>query len=395
MEEIKSCFQPIDGHIFWNNGVLTFSVTNNQDFETTGWLDFQGEVLVDGMTANSREFTIESEQLTIPVLGPGMSWSGELTLPDQVVSVMESEKDSSREILITLRVLTKEDSFWAPKGHCIAWVQGIISQPAALESVFSVDSTECGPSGSADLTFPHPVPCLWRAPTDNDTVKAARIEDPPAKDLWLKWNLDSTMGLQAPANWDEHRKWEIGGVSVVVDSAVKAGSRMLSARFTVPAERYRLPRLGLQFTLSGGYTHITWYGRGPVESYPDRKLGLPMGRYTTTIDGLYSPYIVPGEHGHLEDVLMVELTDETGALPVLRFTGRRYFGVNCTRYSLRELTEARHTSDLGPKTSSDPVYLILDAAHRGVGTATCGPDVLPQYEISPGTHGLDLVISSP
>ena len=51
-----------------------------------------------------------------------------------------------------------------------------------------------------------------------------------------------------------------------------------------------------------------------------------------------------------------------------------------------------HESVLRP---DDAVEVHLDVAHRGLGTASCGPDVLPQYRITPGTYRFAYRLSVP
>ncbi|NBP54632.1 MAG: hypothetical protein EBU67_10200 [Actinobacteria bacterium] len=48
-------------------------------------------------------------------------------------------------------------------------------------------------------------------------------------------------------------------------------------------------------------------------------------------------------------------------------------------FSARDVTELRHRSNL---------VVHIDAAHRGLGTASCGPDTLPHYRVRPGRYVL-------
>jgi beta-galactosidase len=95
------------------------------------------------------------------------------------------------------------------------------------------------------------------------------------------------------------------------------------------------------------------------------------------------PYVVPQEHGHHEDTRWLVLCDADGA--GVRITGPRRFGFSASQYRVEDLWAARHTIDLAPR---DEVELHLDAAHRGLGTASCGPDVLPRYRVGAGRHRL-------
>jgi beta-galactosidase len=47
------------------------------------------------------------------------------------------------------------------------------------------------------------------------------------------------------------------------------------------------------------------------------------------------------------------------------------------------LADATHNVFVQP---SGNTVITIDAAHRGVGTASCGPDTLSKYLIKPGTY---------
>ena len=142
-----------------------------------------------------------------------------------------------------------------------------------------------------------------------------------------------------------------------------------------------LPRLGLSLTLPGKFENLTWYGRGPHESYVDRKAGAAVDVYASTVSDQFVPYIKPQEHGNKTDVRWLTLTDDEGngllvvAEPAINFSA--------LHYSAQDLTEAEHTHELPWR---DEVYLQLDFAQGGLGNGSCGPGVLPQYMLLPGDY---------
>lgn len=177
-------------------------------------------------------------------------------------------------------------------------------------------------------------------------------------------------------------------------------SLRLRTEYRVPESMADLPRLGIAFVLDERYSRFGWYGRGPHENYPDRTSGAAVGRYELSVDGTVEDYLVPGEHGHRCEVRELTLLapEARGDIaPRVTITAANpedrsgLFGFNVGRLSLETLTAARHTSDLHPDAAT---HLIIDAAHRGVGTGACGPDVLPRFRIAPGTYVLDLSITA-
>ncbi|ERM97563.1 hypothetical protein AMTR_s00200p00040020 [Amborella trichopoda] len=63
-----------------------------------------------------------------------------------------------------------------------------------------------------------------------------------------------------------------------------------------------LPRIGVEFHIDKSLDQIKWYGRGPVECYPDRKEDAQVGIYELNVENMHVPYIVPGECAGLVDV---------------------------------------------------------------------------------------------
>jgi beta-galactosidase len=135
-----------------------------------------------------------------------------------------------------------------------------------------------------------------------------------------------------------------------------------------------LPRVGVSLTLTPGREKLDWFGRGPWENYGARKASAMVGLYRDTVTDQYVPYIMPQEHGHKTDIRWLALTDVRGR--GVRVAGDPTLEFSASHFTAGDLYTARHTSDLRPRPE---VILNLDAAQRGLGTGSCGPDTLPQY----------------
>jgi beta-galactosidase len=57
--------------------------------------------------------------------------------------------------------------------------------------------------------------------------------------------------------------------------------------------------------------------------------------------------------------------------------------VSALHYRAADLAAATHDVELTPRAET---VVHLDAAHRGLGTASCGPDTLPEYLVGPGIY---------
>ena len=121
---------------------------------------------------------------------------------------------------------------------------------------------------------------------------------------------------------------------------------------------------------------MEWYGRGPWENYPDRKSSSMVGHYISTVSDQYVPYIMPQEHGHKTDVRWLILWDDNGR--GLKVEGLPAFEFSASHFTSNDLYLARHTYDLKPRPE---IFLNIDAAMRGLGTASCGPDTLDDYRL--------------
>lgn len=139
-----------------------------------------------------------------------------------------------------------------------------------------------------------------------------------------------------------------------------------------------LPKLGLQMTLSSEFENFQWYGRGPVENYPDRKTGTAVGVYQGTVTSQYVPYVMPQETGNKEDVRWVALTNAAGA--GLLVVADDVLAITALHFSADDLVKARHIHELTPR---EDVYLALDACQCGLGNGSCGPGVLDKYALKP------------
>ena len=135
-----------------------------------------------------------------------------------------------------------------------------------------------------------------------------------------------------------------------------------------------VPRIGVSLVLPAALESLTWFGRGPWENYSDRKASTLVGRYQSTVAEQYVPYIMPQENGHKTDVRWLTLTDGKGH--GVRVSGAPTIEFSASHFTAGDLFQARHTYELAPRPE---VYLNLDMAQRGLGTASCGPDTLPQY----------------
>ena len=105
------------------------------------------------------------------------------------------------------------------------------------------------------------------------------------------------------------------------------------------------------------------------------------GRYFSTVAAQYIPYVRPQENGGHFAVRWFEVT--SGGGNGLRFQMSKPAQVSVTPNRDADLADSTHDVEVKPSGNS---VVHIDTVHRGVGTASCGPDTLDKYIIKPGTH---------
>lgn len=253
-------------------------------------------------------------------------------------------------------------------------------------------------SANAEQILQGPRVHLWRAPTDNDEgfFKMA--------DRWRQMQLDKIGQRCSACSWTQagsqaNKSGPVTLRATVVQAApvlppaaesqiiytvYGGGTIRIEADINVVADLSYLPRVGMRWRLNGDLTAVEWYGRGPQESYPDKKLAARIGRYASSVFEQHEPYVRPQENGAHADTLRVALSDPLGS--GLLFSGAEGFSFSAHDYSDEMLTEATHDDLL----ERDPlgIWLCIDAAMGGLGSNSCGPQPLHEYRVKPGRYRL-------
>ena len=214
-----------------------------------------------------------------------------------------------------------------------------------------------------DSPFPIKPQC-FRAPTDNDKSFGNWL----AKD-WKRCGLDS---LRLPMT-------------------IRQDGDTLIFTFDIPDTLPPLPRIGIVIELPRYYEQLTWYGRGPWDNYPDRKVSCPIGLWQSTVSEQYVHYPRPQDSGNHEDCSMVELKSKTGK--TLRIDAvDAPFSFSALPYSAQYLASKTHDYELEDEGKT---FVSIDCAVMGLGNSSCGPGVLKKYAIDASKcHQLKIRITS-
>lgn len=223
---------------------------------------------------------------------------------------------------------------------------------------------------------------LYRPATDNDN----REKTGGAK-VWKKAGLDkltqrafsvktSARGGRSEVELLNARDERLGTASFIY-TLKKDGTLDVQTRF-VPDTTVvtSLARVGLVFEMPVAYSQVTYLGRGEHETYVDRNESGRIGIYHTDAECMFHYYVRPQATGNRTDVRWMQLADEAGE--GLAFCSDTPFQFSVIPFTDKCLDAATHVNQLRRE---GVVTVHLDAVQAGVGTATCGPGVLPQYRV--------------
>lgn len=150
-------------------------------------------------------------------------------------------------------------------------------------------------------------------------------------------------------------------------------------------------RIGLTIGLNG-VESASWFGRGPGESYRDKKLSQKFGNYTLSVDELFVDYEFPQETANRTDTRWVALNRKDGKkLIKASFGDLEEASFTALKYTAADIDESKHPYELYKK-KKDETIVRLDWAHHGLGTGACGPATLPEYVLKAGDFEYEVLL---
>lgn len=312
--------------------------------------------------------------------------------------------------VITVEAVTRADSSWSAAGHVLASGQDVrAGRPTSVAPRTAASSADrVGPAhfdphtgrltrlGALELSGP--TVGLWRAPTDNDRDLGDDEPDLPSyADRWRGAGIDRLMtrvqdvGVAGPALIVRTRTG-----TPILDSAVDTRFSWTDAGDAVRLDAQIEPnrtwttewaRLGLDFILDAAPLGAEIAGYGPMPSYPDLRSGARFGWWSITADDLTVDNVRPQESGSRMGVREARIRTTLGILHVS--TLDQPFALTVSRHSREALASTAHNWELPDEGRT---FVSIDLAQSGVGTATCGPGVLPRYRLPAQAGALSLLL---
>lgn len=244
---------------------------------------------------------------------------------------------------------------------------------------------------------------IWRAALDNDGIRYflrfyELLEHPLGN--WLKKGYNKAEILTKNIQIGENEVVLEQNLTVagITDTAIKCtqtikpvanGSIETHFIVDVPPQFSDLPRIGIKLKLPKNFTNVEYFGMGPMENYIDRCAAATPGLYQSTVKDMYTPYILPQSNGNRTQTEYVSISPDNGVGLKVSMPGKMEFSVS--QFSEEQLFKADHTCDLK---AEENIIMYCDSKQRGVGTKSCGPDTMEQYQLKPGKYEFILRFSA-
>jgi len=176
-----------------------------------------------------------------------------------------------------------------------------------------------------------------------------------------------------------------------------------------------LPRVGIELEVPSELEETMFFADGPHENYPDRSYSSHAGVYKGSISDS-STYVVPQEQGNRMNMRWLVLAESNGKerLQVPKFSkdikttfrgavadkkglmiapaSNELPQFAISRHTDSSLFSARHVNEL--QDDHDRIFVRIDAAQRGLGSGSCGPQTLEQYKVNGGKYNLSFCIKT-
>ncbi|MDP3180529.1 MAG: DUF4981 domain-containing protein, partial [Bacteroidota bacterium] len=348
MWQIKKSAQPVSVKML-HETAGEVEIWNRMHFTNTNELDAVWQLQCEGTVV--KEGTLET---SVPALKKAK----------YIIPYLSFTKEAGKEYFLLLSFRQRTDKPWAAKGFELAWDQLPLNVlPAIPNLISSISAPEVSENKEQiqvkgtnfSYRFDKKTGSLismvfagtellkeglnlnvWRAPLANDIDQwtnwmsgLARTPGMGAgqSNSWFAHGLDKLTTKADRINWTKSSE----KIKLVIEShtsnpekttafenrfefTISGSGKMTLDHIVTPNGKMPewLPRVGIQMVLNQSFDQVKWYGRGPFETYPDRKTGAKIGTYSGSVTEQYVPYLIPQENSNKTDVRWTVLQNAQG-----------------------------------------------------------------------------------
>jgi beta-galactosidase len=231
-----------------------------------------------------------------------------------------------------------------------------------------------------------PLTDIFRAPIDNDHSFgfgpgpkwiANKLFALNYKILGVDVNVNDKRAIKISFTMDCTSETGYNVRSVTAYTVYGNGSIDVATSFNPDDSGFPLARLGLRMFLSPELENVEWYGRGPHESYRDRKSSAFVGLFKNTVTRMFdSKYTRPQDMANHTDTRWLAITNRVGTgIKVTSDNPFNYTALHCTA---KALNSAKHPYEV---VKVNETVLNIDYNHQGLGNGSCGPGTMDKYAL--------------
>ena len=396
---MKKIYQPAD-FVMTDSLKGAFVIKNKMAFANLSRYAFSYDVLEDGLVLKSGTMDVDVEG------GKTLS----VTLPDLLPADVKADAD----YFVRFHVTQREATAWAPAGFEVASEQLCLRRATQRDVYHSASSGELTVTdGSStiqvdgehfivsfsrstglmtryrvaghDLISSGPRFNAFRVPTDNDKAHSGDWDAMGLRDLKLKggeWTIDQRDDAVVLTVTNQYTgNSPVAFTDQVCCTIMSDGAINVSSIVNPAVKNSILPKMGYLFEMPAGYEQFAWYGRGPWDSYRDRKESCFEGLWHSTVTDQWTGFVIPQETGNKEDVRFIALTNEDGE--GLMVVAPKGMATTVGHWRPKDMYTNRDNRKKHPYEVNfvSNNVVCLDMENRALGNASCGPDVLSQYEL--------------
>lgn len=390
LKDYKQVIQPVQiAAKDLTSGIIT--LTNRYDFLDLSNLELQWTLTKDGAA-------FETGTVSDLAIDPH-------TTADITLGYTHSHMQDG-DFYLNLSFVQKTATPWAARGYEVAFAQFELAVAPSIEipvtdtleviqeacHIFLIGenfkysfntfygSFESLQTNGVECLAARPEVSIWRAPTDNDrniqqqwrdqmmhhtsthVYQVALTEEAPQ---YVKLQVNYALGGPSVRPLLEgvttYTIWANGEIEVTMDAHVRDNLNVL-------------PRFGLELHMPQGNENVSFFGMGPHENYIDLCQSAYMGRFDTTVDALYEPYIKPQECGNHTHVKWAVIHNLSGV--GILFKGSPEFNFSAHHYTAHDLSETPMAHLLKRRKET---IVHIDYRQTGIGSNSCGPNLASQY----------------
>ncbi|MFD1162902.1 MULTISPECIES: glycoside hydrolase family 2 TIM barrel-domain containing protein [Hwangdonia] len=408
LTEVKKVYQPAQ---FYYLGSGVIEIENKNFFS-----DFSDKTIAWKLLKDGKE-VFKNENITVNVEPQNTQKLKLSNLPKSF--------SSESEYILQVSLIQNANRHLVEKGHEVAWDEFLLQKgnPAKQSSskgnnldIIEADGTIHIKNSTVDfkinaetgeieswkhvgqlITNEAIRPNFWRPPTDNDLGNKMQ--------KWARIWQDATYNYSS--QWVEKPKTSIEGITYKVHYLLPNNEAKVEVKYTLKhngslnvdysfnpnqKELPNIPRLGMYMTLPKDFTDVSWYGKGPTESYWDRKTGVKTGIYSGKTTDQFERYLRPQETGNKTDVRWVKVASNN---LTLKASSRILLNTSVWPFAMPEIDfksgdASESASGLVPVTTKhgadikfgETIHWNIDYLQMGVGGDTSwGRLVHPEYTI--------------